>query len=116
MNSGVMIQSFSNARTVIAPNICMARDLIKEKFFYMYKDNLYEVMKRAYCNGREENRKMGKRAFDYMQINKYCIKEIDCYLDYMLSTKADIMNFAYSGMEKYYNVMRLHVSSLEKFL
>ncbi len=60
--------------------------------------------------------KLYNKLFDYMQINKYCIKEIDCYLDYMLSTKADIMNFAYSGMEKYYNVMRLHVSSLEKFL
>lgn len=75
MNSGVMIQAFSNARTVIAPNICMARDFMKEKFLYVYKDDLGKVIKRAYRRGREENRKMGEQALDYMRLH-HCEEKV----------------------------------------
>ena len=34
MNSGVMIQAFSNGKTVITPDICMARDFTGQGFFY----------------------------------------------------------------------------------
>ena len=68
MNSGVMIQSFSNARTVIAPDICMARDFAKEKFLYMYKEDLSGAMKTAYCGGKAENRRMGERALNHMRL------------------------------------------------
>lgn len=67
MNSGVMIQAFSNERTVIIPNICMARDLASQGFFYGYKKDLEKVMLKAYKNGKEVNREMGKRAYEYVQ-------------------------------------------------
>lgn len=68
-NSGVMIQSFSRGKTVIAPDICMAMDLARYRFFYMYRDSLDEVMARAYENGKEYNRRMGVRAKEYMDRN-----------------------------------------------
>lgn len=67
MNSGVMIQAFSKGRTVIAPDISMARDMKKAGFFYMYRNNLVKAMKKAYGNGKEANRAMGKSAMEYMQ-------------------------------------------------
>lgn len=69
MNSGVMIQAFSKGKTVIAPNICMAQDMAKEKFFYMYKNSLDQVMMKAYKNGKEINKIMGERAKEYIFIN-----------------------------------------------
>lgn len=66
MNSGVMIQAFSQGRTVIAPDICMARDMDREGFFYMYHDGLKQVMERAYRNGRSMNRIMGVKAKKYV--------------------------------------------------
>lgn len=66
MNSGVMIQAFSNARTVIIPDICMARDLASQRFFYGYKMNLEKAMLRAYKNGKEANKEMGNRAYEYV--------------------------------------------------
>lgn len=66
MNSGVMIQAFSNARTVIIPDICMARDMASQHFFYGYKTNLEKAMLKAYRNGKEANREMGSRAYEYI--------------------------------------------------
>ncbi len=66
MNSGVMIQAFSNSKTVIVPDICMGRDFADEDFCYRYKNALSKAMLRAYKNGREVNRKMGERAYDYV--------------------------------------------------
>ena len=66
MNSGAMIQAFSNARTVIIPDICMARDLASQRFFYGYKMNLEKAMLKAYKNGKEANREMGNRAYEYV--------------------------------------------------
>ncbi len=67
MNSGVMIQAFSKGKTVIAPDISMARDMRKGGFFYMYCKNLLKVMKHAYENGKEENQVMGRAAMEYMK-------------------------------------------------
>lgn len=69
MNSGVMIQSFSKGKTVIAPDICMARDMIGNKFFYMYHDSLEKAMMKAYRNGKEINKNMGERAREYIYKN-----------------------------------------------
>ncbi len=77
MNSGVMIQAFSKGKTVIAPDIAMARDMRKTEFFYMYRSNLTEALKKAYGNGKEVNRAMGKAAMEYMQA--YNNKELVYY-------------------------------------
>ena len=69
MNSGVMIQAFSKGKTVIAPDICMARDMASQHFFYLYRKSLITVMKKAYENGKEKNREMGKCAKAYMEAN-----------------------------------------------
>lgn len=74
MNSGVMIQAFSNARTVIIPDICMARDLASQRFFYGYKMDLEKAMLRAYKNGKEANKEMGNRAYEY--VTKYNNEEV----------------------------------------
>lgn len=66
MNSGVMIQSFSRGKTVIAPDICMARDLKKYKFFYMYESFPDKAMMKAYTNGKEINKRMGEMARIHM--------------------------------------------------
>lgn len=75
MNSGVMIKAFSNGKTIISPDICMARDFVKEGFFYGYRNSLEKVMKRAYGRGKEENRKWGEQARTYME-QKYCEKVV----------------------------------------
>ncbi|MCM1235832.1 MAG: glycosyltransferase [Ruminococcus flavefaciens] len=67
MNSGVMIHTFSLGRTVIAPDICMARDFMSERFLYVYKNSLEKAMKKAYTNGRTINHDMGRRAKTYME-------------------------------------------------
>lgn len=69
MNSGVMIQAFSKGTPVIAPDICMARDMASQKFFYLYRKSLMKVMKKAYENGKEKNQEMGNRAKIYMTEN-----------------------------------------------
>lgn len=66
MNSGVMIQAFSNEKTVIVPDICMGRDFASEGFIYGYRKSLGNAMMRAYENGKELNRKMGKQAYEYV--------------------------------------------------
>lgn len=69
MNSGVMIQAFSRGKTVIAPDICMARDMRKEFPFYLYRSELAIAMKKAYRNGKAINKSMGEIAQEYMQEN-----------------------------------------------
>jgi len=77
MNSGVMIQAFSKGTTVIAPDICMARDMAKEKFFYLYRSSLQKIMQKAYHNGKTVNADMGSRAKQYMMKynDKKAVKE-----------------------------------------
>lgn len=74
MNSGVMIQSFSKGKTVIVSDICMARDMKKENFFYMYHNSLSKAMSKAYRNGKAVNQNMGTHAKEY--INKNHSREI----------------------------------------
>ncbi|MDE7430491.1 MAG: glycosyltransferase, partial [Lachnospiraceae bacterium] len=69
MNSGVMIQSFSKGKTVIVPDICMAKDLKGHDFFYMYRNSLKIAMIEAYQNGKEMNRQMGEKAREYIYKN-----------------------------------------------
>jgi len=69
MNSGVMIQSFSRGKTVITPDICMARDVALEQFMYIYRNSLEKVMQKAYRNGKSVNRQMGERAREYVNRN-----------------------------------------------
>ncbi len=84
MNSGVMIQAFSRGKTVIIPNICMARDLAQYHFFYMYQKHLDQVMLKAYENGKDINRHMGEQAKEYIyeHNNKEVVKK---YVYRMLS-------------------------------
>lgn len=67
MNSGVMIQAFSNGKPVISPDICMARDFAREGFLYRYRNSLEKALQAAYANGKEANREMGKRAQRHME-------------------------------------------------
>ena len=69
MNSGVMIQSFSEGKTVITPDICMARDMASAKIMYIYKSSLEKTMLKAYHNGKLANRQMGERAKEYVYQN-----------------------------------------------
>ncbi len=69
MNSGVMIQAFSDGKTVIAPDICMARDMASEQFMYIYGHSLEKAMLKAYQRGKEVNRQMGERAREYIYRN-----------------------------------------------
>ena len=77
MNSGVMIQAFSRGKTVISPDICMARDLVKYNFFYMYDNSLDMVVLKAYLNGKDINEQMGNMAkkFVYKHNNKEVVKK-----------------------------------------
>ncbi len=69
MNSGVMIQAFSRGKTVIVPDICMAQDMMEQRFFYMYENSLGQVMMKAYKNGKKTNKAMGERAKEYVYRN-----------------------------------------------
>ena len=66
MNSGVMIQAFSCGKTVIVSDFAMARDYALQSFFYGYSKSLEKVMKKAYRNGKEKNKRMGEEAKKYM--------------------------------------------------
>ncbi len=74
INSGVVIRSFSQGTTVIAPDICMVKDLAKNNFLYMYKDSPDQVMAEAYKNGKALNKHMGAEAREYM--NRHNSEEI----------------------------------------
>lgn len=82
MNSGVMIHAFSKGKTVITPDICMARDMAAERIMYIYRKSLEKVMLKAYRNGKETSRQMGIRARDYINKNnnrdvvKRCLYDI----------------------------------------
>ena len=74
MNSGTMLLAFSFGRTVILPNIPMAEEFDDKLFYkYAYKDerehrqNLTKEMKRAFSNGRQENRRMGGKLRTYVE-------------------------------------------------
>ncbi len=69
MNSGVMMQAFSNEKTVIIPDICMARDFAPQGFFYGYRRCLEKAMLNEYNNGKEKNRQMGHQAYEYVKDN-----------------------------------------------
>ena len=80
MNSGVLIHAFSKGKTVIAPDICMARDMRREFPFYLYRKNLALAMQKAYFNGKAANKSMGEVAQNYMRINNnpQKVEEILC--------------------------------------
>lgn len=80
MNSGVMIQAFSRGKTVVVPDICMARDMRTEVPFYIYKKNLAKAMKKAYENGKETNKAMGEAARSYVMVhnNPRIVEETLC--------------------------------------
>lgn len=77
MNSGAMIMAFSYGKTVIVPEIAMAKDIRDEGFCFSYDyDNDEENIKRvkekmieAYQMGREGMRLMGERAYLYVREN-----------------------------------------------
>lgn len=84
MNSGVMIRAFSNAKTVVTPNICMAKDIAQYGFIYRYKSDLKGAMKKAYTDGKKINMQMGERAYRYVQ--RFNNKEvISRKMDYILN-------------------------------
>ena len=83
VNSGVMIQAFSNEKTVIVPNICMAKDFAPYGFLYRYDTSLENAMKKAYENGKDVNKEMGKRAFCYIK-NHNNEEEVDVVLQTLL--------------------------------
>lgn len=77
MNSGAMIMAFSYERTVIVPEIAMAKDIKEEKFIFSYDyvdeteniKRIKEKMLEAYQMGREGIKALGKRAFEYVKEN-----------------------------------------------
>lgn len=77
MNSGAMIMAFSYERTVIVPEIAMAKDIKEEKFIFSYDyldeteniKRIKEKMLEAYQMGREGIKALGKRAFEYVKGN-----------------------------------------------
>lgn len=77
MNSGAMIASFSNRRTVIVSNNAMAQDYREKDFLYVYEyldtedhcERLKKMMQCAYYNGVTQNREKGQRAYEFTRIN-----------------------------------------------
>ena len=73
MNSGAMLNAFSNRRTVIVSNNAMAQDYRGKDFLYVYDyssqqehyEQLKKTMKSAYENGIAVNRTMGENAYEY---------------------------------------------------
>lgn len=77
MNSGAMIMAFSYKRTVIVPEIAMAKDMKGEQFFFCYDygddaesiAHMKEKMLEAYQMGQEGMRAMGEGACLYVKEN-----------------------------------------------
>lgn len=69
MNSGVMVRAFSKGTTVVVSDICMAKDIKEENFFYMYHNSLTKAMLNAYRNGKSVNKDMGAKAKEYIEKN-----------------------------------------------
>lgn len=72
MNSGAMIAAFSCGKTVIIPDIAMARDMENVCYVYHYeaeeehKKNLEKTLVKCYEQGREANLLLGQRAKKYV--------------------------------------------------
>lgn len=76
MNSGVMLLSFTNKRTVIVSDICMTAEFDDALLYrYSYADDgdhivkLVTQMERAYTDGRKTVRKMGADLYDEILTN-----------------------------------------------
>lgn len=77
MNSGAMIMAFSYGRTVIVPEIAMAKDIKEEDFLFVYDyadeaeniRQMKEKMFEAYQMGQEGIRSMGEKARLYVAKN-----------------------------------------------
>lgn len=74
MNSGSMILAFSNKKTVIVPDICMADDFPDDLIFKYHYENdseheevLKTMMEKSYRHGKEEMRKRGEKLFEIVQ-------------------------------------------------
>ena len=72
LNSGAMIAAFSCAKTVIVPDIAMAKDMQSLCYVYGYKTDaehkqaLEKTLVKCYKQGREKNLVLGKRAQTYV--------------------------------------------------
>lgn len=75
---------------------------------------------KAYSRKKEIQSSLIVKAYnkllDFTKLNSYCIEEVNSYIDYLMATRANIMNLAFSNMENYYGVMRSHIASLEKYI
>lgn len=77
MNSGAMIMAFSYKKTVIVPEIAMAKDMKGEQFFFCYDyddgaeniAHMKEKMLEAYQMEQQGMRNMGERAYLYVKEN-----------------------------------------------
>ena len=77
MNSSAMIMAFSYGRTVIIPEITMARDMKEEDFLFVYDyadeaeniKRMKEKMLEAYQMGQDGIRIMGEKARLYVKKN-----------------------------------------------
>lgn len=94
LNSGAMIMAFSCARTVIVPDIAMARDFFVKGFIYMYhydnknehRKKLLKEMRKSYMNGHDYNKQLGNKAYEY--VKEHCSEEtVKVQLMYWLNHK-----------------------------
>ncbi|MBD5448761.1 MAG: glycosyltransferase [Lachnospiraceae bacterium] len=74
-NSGAMISAFSCGKTVIIPDIPMAKDMSKLCYTYRYRSEeehkaaLEVAMRKCYILGKDANHRMGAKAREYVKRN-----------------------------------------------
>lgn len=75
VNSGAMINAFSCGKTVIIPDMPMAKDMRKLCYAYHYESEkehkaaLEAAMRKCYMSGKIKNRRMGAKAKEYIMRN-----------------------------------------------
>lgn len=72
LNSGVLIKAMSCGKAVIAPEICMVKDIPEsEEFIYRWntEKELYEKVKNAITDGKDILKKKGENAKKYIEKN-----------------------------------------------
>lgn len=82
LNSGAMIAAFSCKKSVIVPDIAMAKDYADKEYVYQYhyriakehEKKLKETMLKAYKNGRVRNQALGVSAYE--DVKQYNSEEI----------------------------------------
>lgn len=89
INSGAMINAFSCGRTVIIPDIPMAKDMRQLCYMYRYvskeehRQALEEAMRKCYQAGRKRNHEMGARAKEYV-IKRHSREQVVKYMEHEL--------------------------------